>query len=155
MGLFHWQLFNLIKLNEMFVSLLFHLHILKLSLQNFAPVLSWRVKEYSHLMTRNGITTNWGILNWIGLRRESRQWNGHSVPPQARSNGAWRRPDVEMFSVLLVLCEGNPPVTGGSPHKGPVTQTLVFSSMCAWTNGLTNSGVAVDSRRHEANLTSL
>ena len=29
---------------------------------------------------------------------------------------------MEMLSTLLTLCEGNPPVNGGSPHKvkGPI-----------------------------------
>ena len=28
------------------------------------------------------------------------------------------------MSVLLSICEGNPPVTGGSPHKGPETRKV-------------------------------
>ena len=34
---------------------------------------------------------------------------------------------------LLALCEGNPPVMMDSPHKGPVTQALIFF-MFACTN---------------------
>ena len=30
----------------------------------------------------------------------------------------WRRHQMETFSVSLVICEGNPPVTSGSPHRG-------------------------------------
>ena len=39
----------------------------------------------------------------------------------------WWCHDMKTFSVLLGLCEGNPPITDGFPHKGPVPQTLVFS----------------------------
>ena len=31
---------------------------------------------------------------------------------------------METFSALLVLCEGNPPVTGGFPSQSPVTQNF-------------------------------
>ena len=42
----------------------------------------------------------------------------------------WRRHQMETFSVLLAVCEGNPPVTGGSPSQRPVTRSLdVFLSL--------------------------
>ena len=31
---------------------------------------------------------------------------------------------MESFSMLLALYEGNPPVTGGFPSQGPVTQSF-------------------------------
>ena len=31
---------------------------------------------------------------------------------------------METFSVLLALCEGNPPVTGGFPSQRPVTRSF-------------------------------
>ena len=31
---------------------------------------------------------------------------------------------MEIFSALLALCEGNPPVTGGFTSKWPVTQSF-------------------------------
>ena len=34
---------------------------------------------------------------------------------------SWWHHQMETFSALLVLCEGNPPVTGGFPSKRPVT----------------------------------
>ena len=41
----------------------------------------------------------------------------------------WRH-QIEAFSVLLVLCEGNPPVTGGLPSQRPVTRSFdVFFSL--------------------------
>ena len=40
------------------------------------------------------------------------------------------------FLASLALCEGKPPVTGGSPpHKGQWQGALMFSVICAWTNG--------------------
>ena len=40
---------------------------------------------------------------------------------------------MERLSVLLTLCEGNPPVTVGSHQKGPVTWSFGISFMLAWT----------------------
>ena len=34
----------------------------------------------------------------------------------------WWRDEMEIFSALPALCEGNPPVTGGFPYQGPVTR---------------------------------
>ena len=33
----------------------------------------------------------------------------------------WWRNQIETFSALLALCEGNLPVTGGFPYQRPVT----------------------------------
>ena len=37
-----------------------------------------------------------------------------------------------------------------SPHKGQWSRTLMFSSICSWTNGWDNSRDACDFRRHRA-----
>ena len=34
---------------------------------------------------------------------------------------------METLPTLPALCEGNPPVTGGSPHKGPVMRSCAIS----------------------------
>ena len=47
------------------------------------------------------------------------------------------------LSATLALYEGNLPVTGGFPHKGPVAQALMFYLRVAWTNGRTNRSVQV------------
>ena len=52
------------------------------------------------------------------------------------------------ISVLLALCEGNPPVTGGFHWQRPVT--LMFSLICAWTICWANNGDVRDLRRHRA-----
>ena len=57
---------------------------------------------------------------------------------------------METFSALLILCEGNPPVTGGFPSQRPVTRSfVVFFDMC-WTNGWADNRDAGDLRRHPA-----
>ena len=57
---------------------------------------------------------------------------------------AWWRHQMETFSTLLDLCEGNPPVTGGFPSQRPVTwsfdvffdlrlnEQLSKQSRCRW-----------------------
>ena len=39
-------------------------------------------------------------------------------------NLAWRRHQIETFSVLLAIWEGNPPVIGGFPSQRPVTRSF-------------------------------
>ena len=58
---------------------------------------------------------------------------------------------METFSALLALCEGNPSVTGGFPsHFRPVTWSLIFSLICAWTNSWANNRDTGDSRCHRS-----
>ena len=59
---------------------------------------------------------------------------------------SWWRHQMETISVLLALCAGNSPVSGESPSQTPVT--VVFSLICAWTNGWVNNRNAGDLRRH-------
>ena len=61
---------------------------------------------------------------------------------------AWWRHQTETFSALLALCEGNPPVNGGFPHKGQWRRALMFSLSCAPINGWGNNRDAGDLRRH-------
>ena len=55
---------------------------------------------------------------------------------------------MEAFSALLVLCEGNLPVTGEFPSQSPVTRSYQFSLICAWINCWVNNREAGDLRRH-------
>ena len=51
---------------------------------------------------------------------------------------AWWRHQMETFSPLLSPCEGNQsPVK--STHKGQWRGALMFSLICAWTNGIANN----------------
>ena len=52
------------------------------------------------------------------------------------------------FSALMALCKGNPLVE--SPHKGQWCKYLIYSLICAWTNGWANNQDASDLRRHHA-----
>ena len=86
---------------------------------------------------------------------------------------SWWRHQMETFSALLALCDGNPSVTGGfpvikwkhfprywpfvrgihrwpvdRPHKGQWRGALMFSLICAWTNGWANNRDAGDLRRY-------
>ena len=60
----------------------------------------------------------------------------------------WWYHQMETFSALLVLCEGNPPVTMDYHHKGQWRGALMFSLICAWTNGWANNWDAGDLRHH-------
>ena len=57
---------------------------------------------------------------------------------------SWWRHQMKTFSELLALCEENPSVTGGFPHKGQWHGALMFSLICAWTNGWANNRDAGD-----------
>ena len=66
-----------------------------------------------------------------------------------------RHQGMEIFSVLLTLCEGYAMVTKGFPYKGSVTWGFYLSFMCAWTRDWTNHGVAGDLTRYSAYVTSM
>ena len=40
-----------------------------------------------------------------------------------RLNSRWRH-QMEIFSALLAICEGNPPIIGGFPSRRPVTRNI-------------------------------
>ena len=61
----------------------------------------------------------------------------------------WRH-QMETFSSLLAICEGNPPVTGGFPSRRPVTWSFDVFLMFASTNGWAKNGDAGDLKRHRA-----
>ena len=60
---------------------------------------------------------------------------------------ARRRHQIETFSVLLALREGNP-LSWGESTGLQWRAALMFSLICAWTNGWANNRDAGDSRRH-------
>ena len=60
---------------------------------------------------------------------------------------------METISALLALCAENSPLTGEFPHKGALMFSrgaLMFSLICAWTNGWVNNRYGADLRRHRA-----
>ena len=62
----------------------------------------------------------------------------------------WWRHQMETFSALLAICRGIHRSPVNSPHKGQWRGTLVFSMICAWTNGWVNTRDAGDYTRHRA-----
>ena len=64
------------------------------------------------------------------------------------TNESWWRHQMEAFSALLALYQGNSLVTGEFPSQRPVTRSLMFSLICSWTNGWVNNRDAGDLRRH-------
>ena len=61
---------------------------------------------------------------------------------------SWWRHQMETFSALLALCEGNHFSPVDSPHKGQWRGALMFSLICSWTYGWANNRDAGDLRRH-------
>ena len=57
---------------------------------------------------------------------------------------------MESFSALLVLCVGMHRSPVSSPHKDQWRGALMFSLICAWTNGWVNNRDAGNLRRHHA-----
>ena len=62
----------------------------------------------------------------------------------------WLRHQMETISALLTLCVGNSSVTGEFPSQGQWHVALMFSFICAWTNGCANNRDAGDLRHHRA-----
>ena len=73
-----------------------------------------------------------------------------------KQNKPFWRHDMEKFSTLLALCEGNPPVMGGFPHtKGLSVQGFNVALKFAWAWSWANDQVADDMRRHDTHVMSL
>ena len=63
---------------------------------------------------------------------------------------SWWLHQIETFSTLLAHCGGIHRSPVNSPHKGQWRGALMFSLLCAWTNGWVNNWNAGDLRRHRA-----
>ena len=62
----------------------------------------------------------------------------------------WWRHQMETFFTLLALCTGIHLSPVNSPHKDQWRRALMFSLICALTNGCVNNRDAGDLRRHRA-----
>ena len=62
----------------------------------------------------------------------------------------WWCHQMETYSALLTICEGNSPVTGKFHAQRPVTRSFDISLICARINGWVNNREADDLRRHRA-----
>ena len=68
----------------------------------------------------------------------------------SHTSSTWWRHQMETFSALLAICEGNSPVTGEFLAQRPVTRSLMFSLICAWISGWVNNREDGDLRQHLA-----
>ena len=64
------------------------------------------------------------------------RWFSFAVP--SITVHSWWRYQLETFFALLALC-GNSPVTGEFPSQSLWRGALMFSLICAWTNGWVNN----------------
>ena len=64
--------------------------------------------------------------------------------------GPWWRHQMETFSALLALCEGNPSVTGGFPSQKPVTRNFGVLFDLRLNKRLSKNRNAGDLSRHRA-----
>ena len=63
---------------------------------------------------------------------------------------SWWRHQMETCSRHWLLCGDSPVIAGNSPHTDQWRGALMFSLICAWTNGWVNNQGAGDMRRHRA-----
>ena len=117
-----------------------HLHI---SVQNG---LLWKMGQVHFEICETGlfalVVTSADMITYTNSNSANR------VRHHINTKKAWWRHQMEIFSALLALCEGNPPVD--SPSKGQWRGAIVFSLICTWTNDWPNNGDAGDLRRHRA-----
>ena len=97
------------------------------------------------------------LLLWVSLSKEKSQWlynernatfvyipweKCHYLTRHAlRVNNMMTSSNKNIFRVIGPLC-------GNSPHKGQWRTALMFSLICAWTNGWVKNWDAGDLRRH-------
>ena len=84
-------------------------------------------------------------IDYIHVSRKAGVGNLHFIPLYTEAcdcASTWWRHQMETFSALMPFCEGNSPVTG--QWRG----ALMFSLICAWTNGWVNHRDAGDLRRN-------
>ena len=72
----------------------------------------------------------WRLYNRVSFLQNT--INRHPITP-------WWLHGTETLSALLALCEGNPPVTGDSTHKGPLMGSFDVSFDVSLTKSWTNS----------------
>ena len=89
----------------------------------------------------------WGVTGGLSSQRSVTRsfdvfydlWLNKQLSKQSRRRWPWWRHQMETFSALLAL---------SFPSQRPMTRSLMFSSICAWTNGCANNQDAGDLRRH-------
>ena len=112
-----------------------------------SAALIWLADRDKRLNFLTGETITSHVNGYNTFEFHSSKLSTNETRKQGRRDSWWRH-QMETLSVLLVLCEGNPPVTGGSPHRGQWRGALMFSLICAWTNDWANNRDAGDLRRN-------
>ena len=101
------------------------------------------VWNYKYLVEIIAMITKDGNLNSVSHHSNVQMCMGNDIVP-------WWRHQMEPYPVLLALCEGNPPVIGGFPHKGQWRGASMFSLICTRTYSWAYNRVVGDLRRHRA-----
>ena len=90
------------------------------NIRRLIPVpFSYEIQLSNHLW----FTVNQGIMTLL----HKHAWINNYIP---QSHLTWWLHHMETFSIILALCEGNPPVISGFPSQRPVTCFDVFFDLC-------------------------
>ena len=91
-----------------------------------------------------------GCLVRDDLIKKYKQTNINRLCQESRESISWWRHQMETFSALLALCEGNSPFTCEFPSQKLVRRSFDVFWICAWTTGWINNRDVDDLRRHRA-----
>ena len=136
--------------------------LLCMSRRKYFSVLSWRMNHMictcPPLMTYLVVCFYWQKirLRFTSQVDDNNYYNTDGNNTDNNINGdvdiytikSWWRHQMETFSAWLALCEGNSPVTGEFPSQSQWRGALMFSLICAWTNGWAHHRDAGDLRHH-------
>ena len=83
---------------------------------------------------------------------------GGSPPPgnKGRTPPETRHVMMSWYGILVALCEGNPPASGGFPsQRTSNAKLLMMSSVLSWTSSWKNSWFSIDLKHHGALVASV
>ena len=92
------------------------------------------------------------MLSGTGARTTTKQHQSPALLPPLppETDESWWRHQMETFPRYWVFVRGIHRSPVNSPHKGQWRGSLMFSLICAWTNGWVNNRSIVDLRHHHA-----
>ena len=117
------------------------------------------LRRFTHVLILSEVIAFVWLCNMLGWYAQHDCVHCCLPLPVSKTIVTWCRHQTETFSALLVLCEGNPPMTSVRwiyrsqleiPLKGRWRGALMFSLICAGTNGWANNRDAGDFRCHRA-----
>ena len=112
-------------------------YVLKIECHAAVDSYSWWVNHYGAKVT---LTASTGTFC-----KTQGKYGSHPAYPK----NSWRH-QMEIFSTLLAICEGNSPVTGEFSSQRPVTRSFDVFFDLRLNKGWVNNRDAVDMRRHSA-----